>query len=41
MEGNVPAIRLLLEEYRRDADHDTQPQRSKIDELASRRAART
>jgi hypothetical protein len=40
-EGNVPAIRLLLEEYRRDGDSDEKPkQQSKIDELASRRASR-
>jgi hypothetical protein len=38
MEGNVPAIRLLLEEYRRDGDTDEQPKRSAIDELAARRA---
>jgi hypothetical protein len=40
-EGNVPAIRLLLEEYRRDGNSDDKPKRSKVDELAARRAART
>jgi hypothetical protein len=39
MEGNVPAIRLLLEEYRRDGNEDTQQSRSVIDELAARRSA--
>jgi hypothetical protein len=37
-EGNVPAIRLLLEEYRRDGDSDEKPKRSFTDELAARRA---
>jgi hypothetical protein len=40
-EGNVPAIRLLLEEYRRDADPDaikTDPL-ARFDELAARRSA--
>jgi hypothetical protein len=40
LEGNVPAIRLLLEEYRRDGDTDTKPARGAIDELAGRRAER-
>jgi hypothetical protein len=40
VEGNVPAIRLLLEEYRRDGDSDTKAStRSVIDELAARRSA--
>jgi hypothetical protein len=39
-EGNVPAIRLLLEEYRRDGNEDAKPARSAIDELAARRAGR-
>jgi hypothetical protein len=38
MEGNVPAIRLLLEEYRRDGDSDEKP-KSFTDELAARRAS--
>jgi hypothetical protein len=38
MEGNVPAIRLLLEEYRRDGDSNEEQQaRSVIDELAAKR----
>jgi hypothetical protein len=41
MQGNVPAIRLLLEEYRRDGNEDTAPIRSKLDELAAKRAARS
>jgi hypothetical protein len=39
-EGNVPAIRLLLEEYRRDGDSDDKPAADPIDELAKRRTAR-
>jgi hypothetical protein len=38
LEGNVPAIRLLLEEYRRDGDSDEQQAGNAIDELAARRA---
>jgi hypothetical protein len=38
LEGNVPAIRLLLEEYRRDGDSDQKPAANPIDELAARRA---
>jgi hypothetical protein len=37
--GNVPAIRLLLEEYRRDENPD-QETKSRIDELAARRSGR-
>ena len=39
LEGNVPAIRLLLEEYRRDGSSDDKPVSNPIDELAKRRAA--
>jgi hypothetical protein len=35
-DGHVPAMRLLLEEYRRDGNSDEKP-RSAIDELAKRR----
>jgi hypothetical protein len=38
-DGNVPAIRLLLEEYRRDGDSNQKPKRSFTDELAARRAS--
>jgi hypothetical protein len=37
LEGNVPAIRLLLEEYRRDGDSNEESG-SAVDELARRRA---
>jgi hypothetical protein len=36
LEGSVPAMRLLLEEYRRDAQGE-RPSDSAIDELAKRR----
>jgi hypothetical protein len=41
LEGNVPAIRLLLEEYRRDGDNEVPTSADPIDELAPRRASRT
>ena len=43
MEGNVPAIRLLLEEYRRDANSDNDRSADPLeefDELAARRGTR-
>jgi hypothetical protein len=39
-EGNVPAIRLLLEEYRRDSSDDVKREVDAIDELAGKRAQR-
>lgn len=39
-EGNVPAIRLLLEEYRRDGnDSESKDPFAEFDELAARRSA--
>lgn len=40
LEGNVPAIRLLLEEYRRDGENATDAGKSFVDQLAERRSRR-